>query len=264
MAGRVMRRKVCHELAPSVLAACSCSSPISCRTGTTSRTTNGTVTKIVASTIPGSAKMIWNPFALSQSPNHPVSLYTRSSESPMTTGEIANGRSMIALISALPRNSVRTRSSAQPTPKIVLKGIAISVPRPCSKARKKIIPSGISRSSPRYPSAKLRRPHLLRRPLASMTKTPLREAAEDEQDDQRDRQQHHGLRGGPGQVAGANLAEDQARHDLGLERDESREQDKRPELADRPGERQRGAGEDRGEQTGQDDAAEGRERAGAQ
>ena len=38
----------------------------------------------------------------------------------MTTGEIANGRSMIALSSALPRNSVRTRSSAQPTPKIVL------------------------------------------------------------------------------------------------------------------------------------------------
>jgi hypothetical protein len=33
----------------------------------------------------------------------------------MTTGEIANGRSMIALISALPANSVRTRSSAQPT-----------------------------------------------------------------------------------------------------------------------------------------------------
>ena len=37
----------------------------------------------------------------------------------MTTGEIANGRSTIALSSALPRNLVRTRSSAQPIPKIV-------------------------------------------------------------------------------------------------------------------------------------------------
>ena len=52
-----MRQKVCHQLAPSVRAACSCSSPISCSTGTTSRTTKGSVTKIVASTIPGTAKV---------------------------------------------------------------------------------------------------------------------------------------------------------------------------------------------------------------
>ena len=59
-------------LAPSVLAACSCSSPISCSTGTTSRTTNGSETKIVARTIPGSAKRIWMPLSRSTSPNHPV------------------------------------------------------------------------------------------------------------------------------------------------------------------------------------------------
>ena len=39
--------------APSVAAACSCSVPISRSTGTTSRTTNGSETKIVASTMPG-------------------------------------------------------------------------------------------------------------------------------------------------------------------------------------------------------------------
>ena len=39
--------------APSVDAACSCSSPISRSTGTTSRTTNGSETKIVARTIAG-------------------------------------------------------------------------------------------------------------------------------------------------------------------------------------------------------------------
>ena len=60
IAGSVIRRKVCQREAPSVAAACSCSSPTSRSTGTTSRTTNGSETKIVASTMPGSEKMTWN------------------------------------------------------------------------------------------------------------------------------------------------------------------------------------------------------------
>ena len=56
--GRVIRQNVCHGEAPSVAAACSCSSPISARTGATSRTTNGSETKMVASTMPVGAKMI--------------------------------------------------------------------------------------------------------------------------------------------------------------------------------------------------------------
>ena len=55
-----MRQNVCQRLAPSVDAACSWSSPTSRSTGVTSRTTNGTEMKIVASTIPGTAKMTWN------------------------------------------------------------------------------------------------------------------------------------------------------------------------------------------------------------
>ena len=47
-------RRSASELAPSVAAACSCSVPISRSTGTTSRTTNGSETKIVARTMPGS------------------------------------------------------------------------------------------------------------------------------------------------------------------------------------------------------------------
>ena len=66
------RRKVCHAEAPSVAAACSCSVPISRSTGTTSRTTNGSETKIVASTIPGRAKTTWKPCSISQPPNQPV------------------------------------------------------------------------------------------------------------------------------------------------------------------------------------------------
>ena len=45
-------------------AACSCSSPISRSVGTTSRATNGSETKIVASTIDGSAKRTWMPWSV--------------------------------------------------------------------------------------------------------------------------------------------------------------------------------------------------------
>ena len=65
MAGSVTRQNVCQPEAPSVAAACSCSSPISCSTGATSRTTNGSETKIVASTMPGTEKMIWMPASAS-------------------------------------------------------------------------------------------------------------------------------------------------------------------------------------------------------
>ena len=66
-----MRRNVCQDEAPSVRAACSCSSPISRSVGMTSRATNGSETKIVAITIDGSAKSTWIPWSESQPPNQP-------------------------------------------------------------------------------------------------------------------------------------------------------------------------------------------------
>lgn len=71
MAGRVIKRKICQSLAPSVRAACSCSVPISRSTGITSRATKGMQTKRVASTMPGSAKMTRTPCSASQPPNAP-------------------------------------------------------------------------------------------------------------------------------------------------------------------------------------------------
>ena len=70
--GSVIRQNVCQPDAPSVCAACSCSSPISRSVGITSRATNGTETKTVASTIAGSAKSTWKPCAVSHEPNQPV------------------------------------------------------------------------------------------------------------------------------------------------------------------------------------------------
>ena len=57
----MIRQNVCQRDAPSVAAACSWSSPISRSTGSTSRTTNGSDTKIVASTMPGTEKITWMP-----------------------------------------------------------------------------------------------------------------------------------------------------------------------------------------------------------
>ena len=74
MAGRVTRKKVWSGPAPSVAAACSCSVPISRRTGMVSRTTNGSETNIVARIIPGTEKMIRMPFSASQSPTQPSRL----------------------------------------------------------------------------------------------------------------------------------------------------------------------------------------------
>ena len=67
-----MRQKAATGPAPSVAAACSWSVPISRSTGTTSRTTNGSETNIVAMTMPGSEKMICTPCSSSQPPNQPV------------------------------------------------------------------------------------------------------------------------------------------------------------------------------------------------
>ena len=61
----------CQRFAPRVPAACSCSLPSSRSIGITSRATNGTETKIVASTIEGIANRTWNPCSDSQVPNQP-------------------------------------------------------------------------------------------------------------------------------------------------------------------------------------------------
>jgi len=55
----VIRQKVWRPLAPRLRAACSWSSPISVRTGTTSRITSGSATKQVAMIMPGVLKMTW-------------------------------------------------------------------------------------------------------------------------------------------------------------------------------------------------------------
>ena len=63
-----MRRNVWTGPAPSVPAACSCSSPISSSTGATARTTSGSDTNMVAITMPGIEKMMSMPIPASVLP----------------------------------------------------------------------------------------------------------------------------------------------------------------------------------------------------
>src|SRR6478736_3222902 len=129
MAGRVIRQNVCHPEAPRVAAACSCSSPISWSTGSTSRTTKGMVTKIVASTMPGSPKMTLKPRA-STPPNQPPTPHSRIRATPTTMGDTAKGRSTTACSTARPGNRPRTRARATVIPKTTLAGRAVSI---CSR-----------------------------------------------------------------------------------------------------------------------------------
>ena len=59
MFGSVTRQNVCQPLAPRLSAASSSSVPCCSISGISSRATKGNVTKIVASTMPGSAKTIF-------------------------------------------------------------------------------------------------------------------------------------------------------------------------------------------------------------
>ncbi|EDT00985.1 hypothetical protein BamIOP4010DRAFT_5511 [Burkholderia ambifaria IOP40-10] len=69
--GSVTRRKICQPDAPSTRAASSSSVPCACISGISSRATNGNVTKIVASTMPGTAKMICTSWSCSHGPSQP-------------------------------------------------------------------------------------------------------------------------------------------------------------------------------------------------
>src|SRR5690554_2034656 len=103
--GRVTCQNICQPDAPSKRAASSSWVPCCCISGISSRATKGTVTNRVASTMPGTAKIIWMPCSPSHSPKKPwapnSSTYTR----PAIIGETEKGRSIRVTSRLLPRNS---------------------------------------------------------------------------------------------------------------------------------------------------------------
>ena len=163
MDGSVIRQNVCHHVEPRVAAASSWSVPNSCRTGSTSRMTKGSVTKMLASTMPGSPKMIFSPQLFSTNPSRPALPHSRIRATPTTTGDTANGRSITACSTDFPRNRLRANSSAVLTPNTTLSGTTIAttssescraeiaagvvieetkVPTPAAKVRHRMSPTG--------------------------------------------------------------------------------------------------------------------------
>ncbi len=94
--------------------------------GISSRATNGKVTKMVASTMPGTAKMIWMSCSRSHGPNHPCAPNRRTYTSPEITGDTANGRSISVISTLLPRNSNLAMAQAAATPNTRFAGTAMA------------------------------------------------------------------------------------------------------------------------------------------
>ena len=81
---------------------------------------------MLASTMPGKPKMILNPRSFSTKPKQPAEPHNRISATPTTTGDTANGRSMTACSTLLPRNLLRASTNAVGIPKRTLSGTTIA------------------------------------------------------------------------------------------------------------------------------------------
>ena len=98
-------QKVCQPAAPSEIAASSSSLPCSSISGISSRATNGNVTNIVASTMPGHGEDDLDVVRRQPRAEPAVRAEQQHVDEPATTGETENGRSISVTSRLLPRNS---------------------------------------------------------------------------------------------------------------------------------------------------------------
>src|SRR5258708_22104998 len=103
--GKVTRKKVCRPDAPSEIAASSSCVPCSCISGISARATNGNVTKMVASAMPGTANSTWTLWLCSHGPQYPCAPNSSTKTRPEITGLTENGKSISEIRKVLPRNS---------------------------------------------------------------------------------------------------------------------------------------------------------------
>src|SRR4051812_43266902 len=175
----------------------------------------------------------------------------------------------------MPGTRCRTMAIPQRIPNAVLSGTVISVTtsvslsactaagfeiaaqngsRPCSNARQKMSAIGATRITARYASDPKRIVY-----LAIMARCPPPQAADAEEDAEGHDQHEQRKRGGALRIATRDPLRDVERRDLRLERQVAADQDDRAELADRPCEREREAGQQRRQEVREDDFAEDRE-----
>src|SRR5512140_997908 len=126
MLGSVTRQKVCQPEAPSDTAASSSSLPCACISGMSSRAMNGKVTKMVASTMPGTANSSLMSCACNQWPNQPCAPNSSTYTRPDTTGLTANGKSISVMSRLLPLNSNLAMAQDAAMPNSRLAGTAMA------------------------------------------------------------------------------------------------------------------------------------------
>ena len=126
MLGKVTRKNMVQALAPSERATISSSPPCCCISGINSRTTKGKVMNKVASTMPGRANRMRMSHSRSQSANQPEAPNSNTRHKPATTGDTANGRSISASSTRLPRKAKRVIVHAVSMPKKALTGITMA------------------------------------------------------------------------------------------------------------------------------------------
>src|SRR3954465_14374580 len=127
--GKVTRKKVCKPEAPSEIAASSSCVPCSCISGISARATNGKVTKVVASAMPGTANSTWMSCACIEGPKNPWAPNSSTNTRPEITGLTENGRSTSEISNVLPRNSnlVIAHAAIKPNTRLRVTEIAATV-----------------------------------------------------------------------------------------------------------------------------------------
>src|SRR6266480_1974220 len=250
--------------------------------GISSRATNGTVTNSVASTMPGTAKMILIPCAASHGPSHPWSPNSSTRTRPEITGETARGRSMSETRTLRPGNWNLASAHAAATPNARFSGTAMAAvtrvsvmasravgsprlsrytPSPLRNASVNTARSGANRNAPRKPSERAISPRLThagsvtisaRLPVAATAPPP--EPVDHAQDRERGDEHDEGDRGGAGVVVLLQLGDDEQGRDLRLHRHVASDEYDGPVLAQRPREREAAARARGGQERGRDHA----------
>ena len=112
--------------------------------GSTSRATNGKVTKVVARMMPGTAKMMWMSCASSQGPRMPRAPSSSTNTRPEITGDTENGRSISVISALLPGKRYFEISHEAVTPKTTFSGTETSAVNTVSRIAARVSGSEIA------------------------------------------------------------------------------------------------------------------------
>src|SRR5882672_9327762 len=174
MLGSVTYQKVCQPDAPRTTAASSLSRPLASITVMTSRATYANVTNAVASAMPGHAKMTRMPCASSQPPTGERGPTASTKMSPEITGDTANGISMTAVRSVLPRKSNLPIVQPAASPNTTLAGTTTAA---VARVSRTAASASVSTRARKYAGTPSRKASMSTAAIGKTTMTPRKPSA---------------------------------------------------------------------------------------